>query len=333
MRMPLVTEIQRFSLQDGPGIRTTVYLKGCPLHCPWCHNPETINPEQEMYFHASRCIECGKCAQICPSGAIEFIRTPDRKGILATCKSKCTMCLKCVDDCLGRAREVVGRKLDMSVVVQEALADEIFFRHSGGGVTVSGGEPLLFSEFLLELTRSLKKKASVHIAIETSGFAKWEVIEPLLETIDLFIIDIKTLSAEKYRDVIGGSLPLILSNLERLLGSRSQVRVHLPIIPGFNDTPADTEAYVEYLGRLADRLTGVDILPFHSYAAGKYAHLGRENHYKGVHDLASERVLPLANALKLKGVRQVTIGGIAGMAKALHETGGEPPETANGFSD
>jgi pyruvate formate lyase activating enzyme len=209
---------------------------------------------------------------------------------------------------------VVGKPLDISSIVQEALADEIFYKHSGGGVTISGGEPLLYPEFLLELTRTLKKKGSVHIAIETSGFAKWESIAPLLETIDLFIVDIKTLSPGKYRDVIGGSLRLVLANIERLIESGAAVRIHLPIIPGFNDSPADTEAYVDYLGRFADKLAGVDILPFHSYALGKYAQLGQEYQYKGVNDLASQQVVPLLNALKERGLRQVTVGGIAGTA-------------------
>lgn len=321
MLTPLVTEIQRFSLQDGPGIRTTVYLKGCPLHCPWCHNPETINPKPEIYFHSNRCIECGNCAANCPSGSLGIIHTPDKKTILTTDRSKCTLCLKCVDACPGRAREVVGNQLNMSSIVKEALADELFYKHSGGGVTISGGEPLLYPEFLLKLTQILKEKRNVHIAIETSCFAKWENIEPLLKTIDLFIVDIKTMSPEKYKDVIGGSLQLTLTNIERLIDSGATVRIHLPIIPGFNDSPTDTAAYADYLGRFADKLAGVDVLPFHSYAAGKYAHLSREYQYKGVNDLASHQVMPLVNALKLRGLRQVTVGGMVGTTPSTMGTG------------
>lgn len=312
MLTPLITEIQRFSLQDGPGIRTTIYVKGCPLHCPWCHNPETIDKQHEIYFHVNRCLECRRCVINCSSGSLGLVQTSDNRTIIDTDRQKCTLCSKCVEVCLGRAREVVGRPLDVPSIVQEALADEIFYKHSGGGVTISGGEPLLYPDFLLELTRALKKRGNVHIAIETSCFAKWETIESLLEYVDLFIVDIKTMSPEKYAHVIGGSLHVILTNIERLIDSGATVRIHLPIIPGFNDTPGDTEAFADYLVKFADRLSGVDVLPFHSYAAGKYTQLGKEYQYKGVTDLAKQHVMPLVTALKLKGLRQITVGGLIG---------------------
>ncbi len=321
MHIPLVTEIQRFSLQDGPGIRTTIYLKGCPLHCPWCHNPETISEKQEKYFHASRCLECGECARGCPSGSIKVVRTPDRQPIITTDRKKCRLCSKCVENCNGRAREDVGRRLDIEDIVREALADEIFYRSSGGGVTISGGEPLMFPDFLYELTRTLKEKSNVHIAIETSFFAKWKHIEKLLETIDLFIIDIKTMSFDKYKNVIGGSLDLVTANLDRLIKTNADIRIHLPIIPGFNNTDKDYDMYVHYLSQFADRLSGVDILPFHSYAVGKYNQLSVDYQYKDVKDLAPEEVLPLFNALKQTGIRQVTVGGIAGNRKPSPDSG------------
>lgn len=322
MRTPLITQIQRFCLQDGPGIRTTIYLKGCPLHCPWCHNPETINPDQEIYFHANRCLECGRCVKVCLSGTLNMARAHDNRTILDADRRKCTSCLKCVDVCIGRAREAVGKPLGLSNIVSEALADDVFYRHSGGGVTISGGEPLLYAEFVLNLTRMLKKEADINIAIETSCFSKWNSIEPLLGSVDLFIVDIKTMSAEKYRDEIGGSLQVVLSNIEKLMKSGAAVRIHLPIIPGFNDSLIDIEAYANYLGQFVDKLSGVDVLPFHSFAAGKYVQLCREYQYKEVKDLDSRQVMPLVNALKQKGLRRVTIGGI---------TGTEPPQRATQY--
>ena len=310
MLTPLITEIQRFSLQDGPGIRTTIYLKGCPLHCPWCHNPETLHRLPDIYCHAGKCTACGRCLESCAAGAMGLTRTVEGRAVVAIDRGSCTRCLQCVAVCPSGALEVVGRSLEMGKLVQEALSDRVFYKHSGGGVTISGGEPLLYPEYLLELTQKLKKEGNVHLAMETSCFASWSQIEPLLDFIDLFIVDIKTMSAEKYREVIGGSLEVTLGNVERLLAADKAVRIHLPIIPGFNDSRADTGAFVGYLGPLAGKLSGVDVLPFHCYATGKYAQLGLEYQYQGIKDLEGQQVMPLVTALRQRGL-QVTVGGIA----------------------
>jgi len=242
MLVPLITEIQRYSLQDGPGIRTTIFVKGCPLHCPWCHNPETINPKNEFYYYASKCTTCGRCAKVCSTRALVYVRLPNKTPSLTFYRNKCNSCMKCVDACLFGAREVVGKSLDIDSIVREAVADKMFYEHSGGGVTISGGEPLLYPEFTLKLARILKTKEKVHVAIETSCFTNWANIEPLLEFVDLFIVDIKSMDPEKYKYVIGGSLREILSNIERLINMNVPVRIHLPIIPGFNDTHAHVTA-------------------------------------------------------------------------------------------
>lgn len=312
MLTPLVTEIQRFSLQDGPGIRTTIFIKGCHLHCPWCHNPETLNSKNEFYYYASKCTACTRCVKSCPSGSLGLVHIKNKMPVITIDQSKCVLCMKCVDACLFGAREVVGKPLDIDSIVREAVADKMFYQHSGGGVTISGGEPLLYPEFTLELARILKTNEKLQVTIETSCFANWDKIEPLIEFVDLFIVDIKSMDSEKYKYVIGGSLREILSNIERLISLKAAVRIHLPIIPGFNDSASDMEALVEYLGQFADKLDGVDVLPFHSYAAGKYAQLGREYQYKGINDLSSQKVIPLVNALKQRGVHQVTVGGIIG---------------------
>ncbi len=312
MLTPLVTEIQRFSLQDGPGIRTTIFIKGCPLHCPWCHNPETLNHKNEFYYYASKCTSCARCVKVCPSGSLGLVHVKNKMPAITIDQSKCVLCMKCVDACFFGAREVVGKSLDIDSIVREAVADKMFYQHSGGGVTISGGEPLLYPEFTLELVRILKTKEKVQVTIETSCFANWDKIEPLMKFVDLFIVDIKSMDSEKYKHVIGGSLQKILSNIENLIRLKAAVRIHLPIIPGFNDSASDMEAVVEYLGQFADKLDGVDVLPFHSYAAGKYAQLGREYRYKGINDLPIQKVIPLVNALKQKGVHQVTVGGIIG---------------------
>jgi pyruvate formate lyase activating enzyme len=210
----------------------------------------------------------------------------------------------------------VGKAISMDDILQEAVSDRIFYQHSGGGVTISGGEPLLYPEFTHDLARRLKVQENLHVAIETSLFAEWDVIAPLLNHVDLFIVDIKSLDPEKHRQVIGGSLQKILSNLKRLIEAGAQVRVHLPIIPGINDTDQDFEAYAAYLGQFADCLTGVDILPYHSYATGKYGQLGRGYQFLGVPDLSSREVAPLAHALRLQGIREITLGGMGGSTAA-----------------
>ncbi len=321
IRMPLITEIQRFSLQDGPGIRTTIFVKGCPLHCPWCHNPETQSTQVELYFYPDRCVGCGRCAEVCPSGASRLITEKDQPPRLELDRAKCTGCLQCVQACLSGARARVGQAMSLEAIIQEALADQPFFRNSGGGVTLSGGDPLLFPDFALELARQLRP-SGLHLAMETSLFANWRVIEPLLPYYDLFLVDLKTMDAAKHQDAVGWPLPAILANLERLLQSHHQVRIHLPIIPNFNDTPSDAQAYADYLGRLAGGLAGVDVLPYHCYGESKYRFLGRSYQLSGAKDLRGRDVLPLATSLKAAGLASVTVGGLVGVSQGADSVQG-----------
>ncbi len=316
MRVPLITEIQRFSLQDGPGIRTTIFFKGCPLHCPWCHNPETQNLRQEFYFYSDKCTNCGRCVEVCGTGASSLVPGPDGVPVMTIDRSQCIGCMKCVDVCLSGAREIVGLSLSMDDMLREAIADRMFYKNSGGGVTISGGEPLFFHEFTFSLAERLKEEG-VHVAIETSCFAEWEKIEPLLRVVDLFIVDIKTLDSEKHKRVIGWSLEAILKNIENLFQTGARVRIHLPIIPGFNDSPTDYDAYSSYLARFSDRIDGVDILPYHCYGIGKYNYLGRgeDYEYNGVEDLKGKDIIPLVESLKKAGIQTITVGGLVGMGK------------------
>lgn len=315
LRIPFITEIQRFSLQDGPGIRTTVFMKGCPLKCPWCHNPETQNPKREIYLYSEKCVGCGRCAEVCPTKATSISFETDKAGTLSFNRSKCIACFKCVDVCLKQARTIVGQILSMDEIIQEAVADNIFYEHTGGGITLSGGEPLLFPEFTLEISKRLKsRKELIHIAIETSCFAEWRNIKPLLPYIDLFIVDIKTLNPEKHKTVVGCSIDVVLKNIERLLENHANTRIHLPIIPGFNNTEEDYEAYLQYFSRFTKSFMGVDILSFHCYAQGKYTFLGRQDTYQfsGVEDLPQQELLPFARELKKMGI-DATIGGSVGL--------------------
>ena len=317
-KIPLVTEIQRFSLQDGPGIRTTIFLKGCPLRCPWCHNPETQSSRQEFYYYQSRCVSCGRCAEVCPTGGSQLIRGDDGKPHMDLDRGQCERCMRCVAVCLTDARATAGQQMTMDEILREALSDKPFYKNSGGGVTISGGDPLTYPSFVLDLAGRLKAEG-VHVAIETSCFPKrWEVVEPLLGVIDLFIVDLKSLDPEKHEKVIGWPLEPILRNVENLLNGSANVRIHIPVVPGFNDSANDFERYIEFLGKYADRLNGVDILNYHSYGQCKYDALGRgENYtYRDVEENPPEAVVPLAKGLHKLGIRSVTVGGLVGIGAA-----------------
>lgn len=318
VRSPLITEIQRFSLQDGPGIRTTIFLKGCPLRCPWCHNPETQDARKELYYYRSRCVSCGRCAEICPAGASHLVKGSDGRVTLQLDRTDCQRCMRCVAVCLTGARAAAGQQMSIEDVLREALSDQPFYQNSGGGVTISGGDPLTFRSFVLELAKRLKA-AGIHVAIETSCFPKrWDVIEPLLAYIDLFIVDLKCLDPIRHESVIGWPLQPILGNIQRLFEAKANVRIHIPVIPGFNDSAEDFTAYAEFLGQYAEQLNGVDILNYHAYGAGKYDALGRDGSYayKDVEENPPQAVVPLAKALRKLGIRSVTVGGLVGITAA-----------------
>ena len=258
---------------------------------------------------------CGKCADICPSNASSLTVDRDRRHILTLDRSKCQKCQKCIQICTSGARGVVGQALSMDEIMQEAVADRAFFANSGGGVTISGGEPLLFPQFTLELAKRLKS-ADIHCAMETSCFASWEKIEPLLEYVDLFLVDIKTLDAEKHKTIVGWPLNVILKNIETLTDHKANIRIHLPIIPGFNNSPEDYHAIIEYLRKLFGKISGIDVLPYHCYAENKYTLLGRGGRayqFKGVTDLPGSEIVPLVQGLRRAGAVNVTVGGLVGM--------------------
>lgn len=314
MKIPFITEIQRFSLQDGPGIRSTVFVKGCPLKCPWCHNPETQGTNREFYYYPERCTHCGRCAAVCPTGASHLLIASQRQPELAVDRTRCIKCMKCVAACLSGARAVIGQALSIDDIVQEVLSDHLFYGNSGGGVTISGGEPLFFPEFTLELAKKLKKE-SLSVAIETSCFQRWDKTEPLVDFIDLFIVDIKSFENEKHRLTIGWPLSPILLNIARLIAAGAKVRIHLPIIPNFNDNETHFRRCLEFLGKLSRTLDGVDILPYHVYGEKKYDFLGRGESYqfKNVSPCDPGLLIGFARELKRLSISHITFDGFIGM--------------------
>ena len=272
-----VFNIQRFSIHDGPGIRTTVFLKGCPLHCFWCHNPEGMHPRQEIQFYPSRCIMCGECVQVCKPRAHIL-----QDGLHIYERELCTQCGRCVADCPAGAVELTGKEMTVDQVMQEVLADRPFYETSGGGMTVSGGEPLLQMEFTSSLLECCKAEG-IHTAIETSGSASWKKMEKLLPVTNLVLMDLKHMNPEKHRQFTGISNRRILENARRLALTDKAILFHTPVVPGVNDTPEDIAAIAQFTSDLVNlRATSqkqpaeisLVLLPFHRLAADKYKSLG-----------------------------------------------------------
>lgn len=316
-KMPLITNIQRYSLQDGPGIRTTVFVKGCPLRCPWCHNPETQSTKVEINYYVDKCIGCARCAEFCPTGAA-YVERIGEDAFIRFDRIKCIGCGKCAEVCITGARERVGNKLTLDEIIKEAVADRLFFINSGGGVTISGGEPLYFPEFTVELAKKLKQEL-VHVAVETSAFCQWRYLNELREYIDLFLVDIKTMDPRKYKEVINGNCEVIFTNIENLVNYGANIRIRLPIIPNFNNTIESYEAYVKYLSNLTAKIA-VDILPFHSYGESKYKLLGRldKYEYSDVNSMSNKDVMGLVELFIHAGFEpglNITVGGVIGVGR------------------
>jgi pyruvate formate lyase activating enzyme len=263
-----IFNIQKFSIHDGPGIRTTVFFKGCPLQCQWCHNPESQQTGQQVMLWPARCIRCGACIESCPQAAISL----DEAGAL-TDLDLCDQCGECTEDCYAGAREMVGRAASVAEVMAEIESDRPFYEESGGGATFSGGEPLLQPDFLLALLQACKTQ-EIHTTVDTCGFASWNVLERVRPYTDLFLFDLKMMDEAQHREYTGVSNEPILRNLRRLSESGQTIRLRIPVIPGINDEPQQIRQMGEFAAGLL-HLDEVDILPYHNIAAEKYRRLNR----------------------------------------------------------
>jgi pyruvate formate lyase activating enzyme len=277
----VVFNIQRFSIHDGPGIRTTVFLKGCSLRCFWCHNPEGIRPKPEIQFFPSRCIGCGACAVACAGNAHIF-----QNGTHLYVREYCEACGQCVETCYAGGLELTGSVMGVDQVMVEVLADRAFYENSGGGVTLSGGEPLLqqgFSRAVLERC----KGEGLHTAIETTANFDWQRLAELLPLIDLVMMDIKHMDPEKHRAATGGSNERILENAQRLMRTEVPVVFRVPVVPTVNDSLQEIGAIGAFVRHLTElrlesharsssdpALPCLELLAFHRLAADKYRSLG-----------------------------------------------------------
>ncbi len=262
----VIFDVKRYAIHDGPGIRTTVFLKGCPLRCRWCHNPESWDAAPQPAFRAGRCVGCGRCIEACPNGAIS--RLDER---VVTDPDACTACGDCVDVCQADAREILGRQATVSELIKQIERDLIFFDTSGGGVTVSGGEPLAQPEFLGDLLGACKAR-EIHTALDTTCHAPWDVLESIAGAVDLFLCDLKLMDPAAHEQFTGVSNQLILDNLARLARLDRQIVVRIPVIPGVNDSDDNLDASGAFI-RSLDRPVEVDILPYNRAVLGKLGRL------------------------------------------------------------
>lgn len=290
----IVFNIQKFSLNDGPGIRTVVFLKGCPLKCRWCANPESQSSKIQVLWDSSKCISCRGCVSSCGEGAISY-----EEGMIYIDEKRCTGCLSCVKNCPGRALKVEGEEKTVEEVLKVCLQDVDFYEESDGGVTLSGGEALMHPDFSVELLKALKEKG-IHTAMETTGYAAPEVFRRVMEYVDYFLFDMKHWDEEKHMEGTGVSNQIILRNMKYAISQGKKVLPRIPVIPGFNESLKDAEGFVE---RLKEVGAGqAQLLPFHQFGEKKYDMLGKDYSYTDVAALHEDDLREYADIFRKRGI-------------------------------
>jgi len=300
MHTGLIFNIQKYSLHDGPGIRTTVFLKGCPLRCGWCHNPESRSPEPEISWSQTRCIRCGQCRDVCPRAL------DDRPETIAIDRQQCLRCGQCVGVCPTGAREWVGRPRTVPDVLAEILEDRIFYDESSGGVTLSGGEPLVQPGFAAELLAACRAEG-LHTAVDTCGYGRREDLLALATWTDLFLYDVKILDDDRHRQYTGVSNGVILENLRALCERGAKVWIRVPVIPGFNDDPGDVEATAAWVASLGS-VQRIHLIPYHALGTNKAERVGLAPAATDIAPPSDERMRALAERARGYGLA-VKIGG------------------------
>ncbi len=278
-----IFDIQHFSTHDGPGIRTAVFFKGCPLHCRWCYNPESQRFQPELMVRESLCSACGACVETCPEGALAMV-----EGKIRVTRDLCKYCGACIKACPEGALQMVGRRASVKEVMEEISRDAAFYEQSGGGVTFSGGEALTQSGFLLALLLECHK-LNIHTTLDTSGYVPWSTFSALMPFIDLYLYDLKIMDHHKHLDLVGEANYLILENLERLSYFKKKIILRVPIIPGCNDDEENLKAVGKFAASL-DSVILVELMPYSQQGVKKYKRLGRDYALKDLQPPTPERM-------------------------------------------
>ena len=305
MATPYVFNIQKYSIHDGDGIRTTIFFKGCPINCAWCHNPESQRFDKELLYFKDRCTGCGKCVQRCPNGANTMV---DGKAELD--RSKCNACGVCADWCIAQARDIAGKEYTVKDLVKEAEKDRQFYEESGGGITLSGGEVMSQDmDYIEQVCKTLYNKG-YSVNIDTCGYAPYEDFKRIIPYVDTFLYDIKAMDKATHEKFIGVDNELILENLKKLSADGARINIRIPTVVGVNATEEFMNSVAEFLKENSISVKQINLLPYHNTGKHKYSKLDREYDTDGIMDKPSAESMELFKNIFVKnGFNNTKIGG------------------------
>jgi len=286
-----VLSIFRMTTHNGPGIRTLIQFKGCPLHCVWCSTPESQKESAELAFYSVKCIQCEKCVSVCPVNAISI-----SNGVLSINRFTCNNCGRCAEFCYSEALKLLGKPMTVEELLEEVRKDTMFYKHSGGGVTLSGGEPLLSPSFTMQLLNALKEEG-INVGVDTCGYVPWESVEPMLPYIDFFLYDIKHMSPDKHKKLTGADNKRILSNAQAVSDKNVPIYIRIPVIPGCNDSEDNITATCEF-ARSLPSLVEINLMPLHHLGKARYESLDRPYPIADIHAVTDDCLQKLMQLIR-----------------------------------